>query len=92
MDTIKDNRVSVLEMLTNYLKEHMLDGLVNDNEDCYCLVANLVDCNNFLNLHHCVAAYKAPCPEGICEFDMLPLYAGTEVRHNRQPHKSTKGK
>lgn len=58
MTESKATRVTLPEMLSQWLKEHGYDGLCSDRYECGCLVGDLMPCGE--PSEHCAAGYKGP--------------------------------
>ena len=70
---MEDNEIGVLDMVNYYLKEHKLDGLINEENMCECFVDSLFPCENIRNLHYCAAACKTLPPYKHSTYTMIPI-------------------
>jgi len=56
----KSTTLNVGEIVAEYLKEHGFDGLVEEDGECGCELADLFPCQNE-NALFCQAGYKIDC-------------------------------
>lgn len=67
----ENRRVSVSEILVDWLVDNGYDGLFNHDGDCGCSVRDIVPCGN-LGVN-CEAGHEVPCVCGNgCDFDIAP--------------------
>jgi hypothetical protein len=59
---------TLLEIVTQYLKEHGYDGLYNTDDECGCSVDNLMSCDGMTI--GCQAGWKGPCDCGDHDWHM----------------------
>lgn len=59
-------KLTVAEIVANYLHENGFDGLAGD--ECGCDFKNLMNCNSE-DVFNCVGGYKVPCDGSYCDGD-----------------------
>ena len=51
--------MTIIDIITTYLREHGFAGLISD--DCHCFLDDLMPCCTWENLHTCLPAYRVAC-------------------------------
>lgn len=62
-----EQRITVKEIIAQYLKDHDLDGLISDSDECVCVLEDLMECGD--NCGDCVPGYRVPCPSDCGDHD-----------------------
>jgi len=69
--------LTVLHIVTEWLRSHGYDGLVADGGECGCDIDNLIPCD--APCETCRAGFKGPDPDGDCDYLIYPTREAAEA-------------